>query len=409
MISTFIYMIYFCDKTKRRLPRIFRKLVASTNYALTDRRLNDTLTSTGTHLSSHCKLQIKDELIAINRQLDELERKYQKLVQQRSQHQQHSDGDDLASLEHADPLLLAAKVHFVSIDTSKNTMPSTSKGLLNAAATTRPRTKTSSIDSLVASNMLGFLADFKRFVKKHNMNVRRAEVELVDLELQLDMSEYRLGNFRFISTLETFKHMILNPAKGVARARRHEARKLQHKLVDLQQRGYASHNDLTHRSPAPSPRCMAYAPPNSFYSTTSLAASAKFETAEPKFGRLLAVRDEQRRAHAFLDTLVSYNAQLRGYLDLTSDVDFDAPGYLAKLASVPPGLLATDSSTSIGTADSATPAAAFIGLDSHDKIVHRQFEWRYLGLVFDRVFFFFYSVLIPICIIVMYAKTVLLT
>jgi hypothetical protein len=381
MISTLIYMIYFCDKTQRRLPRVFHKLIANTSHAITDRRLNETQTSTGTHLTGECKLQIQQELIAINRQLTELDAEYARLLE--TYH--HSRPAQAQELNVSD----AERGSLLAESTSNKNLNTAEKNYLNRIKS--GQSGMSSVDALIGMNMLAFLVDFKKFILRHDTNVRKREIELVDVELELEVGQRRMVNFHYIHTLETLKSTILNPAKASARANRRclrKSRKCPH-------RQYFSSGDLT-QSPSSPERRGARA-------GESFAGCSSFmEAPRPiKFHRLVAMRTETRNAREFLRTLQSYKAQVKSYLHATCGGDYESEGYIERLVQVP------KKEPPPVVVDTATPATAYT-IDSQEKLDPGQFEWRYLALVFDRVFFFFFSVLIPVCILVMYAKTVLL-
>ncbi len=381
-------MIYFCDKTQRRLPRLFHKIIANTSYALTDKRLNETQTLTGAHLTGECKLQIQQELLAINHQLSELDSKYTKLLQNQSEAQQHLiQNVDVEGVERGS--LLVESISNKNFNTGERNYLSR---ISSRQADMNPT------DALVGMHMLGFLIDFKKFIHRHDTNVRKAEIELVDVNLELERLKERTGNFHYINTLEAIKNMILNPAKASARANRHCLRNKKHRHCPHRQ--YFSSGDLTQGTSATVSPSASH---KTYDEGGGVAPSCSGnQTGRPiKFHKLIAMRTEARKAKEFLHTLQSYKAQVRAYLDLTCKVDYESAGYVERLIKVP------KKDPPPVVVDTATPATAST-IDSREKLDPQQFEWRYLALVFDRVFFFFFSVLIPICIMVLYAKTVLM-
>lgn len=73
--SIFVYMVYFCEKTRRPLPVMVQNFVRMSSFSKCERQLNSTTTFDNHHLTSECKLSIKNELIEINRQLGALNKK----------------------------------------------------------------------------------------------------------------------------------------------------------------------------------------------------------------------------------------------------------------------------------------------------------------------------------------------
>ena len=330
MASTFVYMVYFCDKRKRHLPKLFRGLVSQSKRALHDHLLCETLTSFDSHLLdghlsavSESRNEIKRKLADINRQLGELGRKI--------------GIDSLPSLF-----------------TGKREDEAYLKQLLDSRTNVN-----ATCQHQLDLGVLGFLVEFKHLIAQHQASLSKSSNQLVDVSQEIKKNREKLARIHYINTLENIKNRLM-------------ACKKKKKNKCLKTNSGLSLNE------AKTSTCSNYD-----------------NVSELKFNKLIEKRNETRRVQSYLSVLSSYKRQLRIYLTHVCGVNTDETVYTR--------IEIEKNSVCVGGGNDG-------GLISNSikqlfLLQPHNYEWKYLALLLDRALFLFFSILIPICIVIMYAKT----
>jgi hypothetical protein len=285
--TTLVYLIYYCDKTKRHLPRILKTLVEKTKYALQDNLLNETLLSNGRHITQDFKHKIKKELKMINMQLSQMNDIFK------------IGYSNLEAYEKED------KLHYLHV--------------------LRKRKDFSSTDAIGVS-MLNFFIDYKNFILKHDLNMKKCKNELIDLNSEISDNKSRISNINYINTLENIKATLIR-------------RKKSHDRINSQR--FCCYDE----------------------------------------------REEAQhylRGRKMLKKLQDYKTMLKTRLKSYEDIRINN---ILDMHSI--GKLTIKN------------------LNLNTTLLPYNYEWKYLALIFDRVLFLSFSILIPVSILIMYFKALI--
>ena len=199
--------------------------VERSRYALYDKFLNDTLTSTGRHvmINKMKRDNILNELTSINKQLNKLNK--------------ISCGKSHANTGSRQEEQSDQQQHPRSTSNEPVAMPPPDDYTYLKRIRAHKEHLRSSKDKYLGMGALSLLVDFKKFIMKHDLNVKKVRDDLFDAKIELEESAEKLKSFHYINTLENLKTILLNPRKW----------KLKKKNKSQQQQQLSSTKSKTHR------------------------------------------------------------------------------------------------------------------------------------------------------------------
>lgn len=204
--------------------------------------------------------------------------------------------------------------------------------------------------------MLNFLVDYKKLILKHSHAMKLAETQVVENKhLKVKELKRNVDNFHYMNTLEGIKNTMLNPMRWF---------KSQQKRVDpTSGHMFKSYHHLDVN--------INETPRN----VRAVSVDNKSTTSQRNRNRQQEV---VTRANEYLTTMKKYKAQLYGYLDIQQS----KKSRKSEIKNKEP-------------------------MPEHHLFNYND-EWKYYSIILDQFLFFMFSILIPVCVLIMCLKTMLL-
>lgn len=318
MITTFIYLVYYCDKTKRPLPNFFKRIVQNSNY------FNHEKISRQESL----KIGIKNELLEVNNIIESLNKN----------------------------LLL-------------------DKTLSPNKAIKKSAKNENKIEDVLGKDVLDLLKTLKLFIVNQNQNQNKLKL----VEDSWHTNSESMENVKFLNTLENLKfHLVnINHSNGIhfssPKFTKQNSIK-QNNLLNSYSKSQTYLNDILTSFPS------------------FLHSNDKLNFGQRKIYQSCFLNDQDedsrdrnshyKKGQMYLNYLKEYKAQVKNYLRHLNKYQYQEVYFTNWLQ--------------IKNVDSYA--------ENQASLVQ---EWKFLAMIIDRVIFFLFCFSTPVCLLIMYLKTLI--
>ena len=426
IFTTFIYAIYYLDKLKKPLPNFLKKFITKSDLSREDMALKDILLKESIkqnlekqinsndlsveqqNIYKEIKISIQDELYSVNNELSKLKKSF-------------LNNNKFKTNDYFKKNILNYKVGSKHADRGMF--------LSNGNIPTYSVKHDSRKKDLLGSEMLGLLKTLKKFIVKHSDTSNEANdldnvfkfctglnvihdrnTDDICNQETIYYDKKIVKNFHFINTLENLKFDLVktkSKSKSLSKINKLNENYNEYNGIsnNFQYRSMShffknSENNLNYNSYSSSNANSNININKSSWSTLNSAnldlgsKRNNNETYKSCYNKNEKYNQKQidkqlclKNSKQYLGLLIEYKHQIKKYLqqfDVDEEVDL------------------RHNSTKKSTLEKKE-------IHTFNKIPSYTFEWKYLAIIIDRIVFYFFTFLIPICILVMYLKAILLS